>query len=192
MLFTFVVAIGVLWIYDKGVANIKNFITSKNYLQLLYGISLFAITGILIVVPEVMSFMIKGFYIEYGMLGLALVLLFHIFKDNSPAVVLSITILYLLHGIYRVALWNSAYSSMQFWNNLFGYKYIWSKLDVKYGLTQLQRYYFNAWGVLSLIPILLLESFDLSHIKLNKFVGYIFYPAHMTLLIIITIILKVI
>lgn len=190
VLFTFVAAIGLLYVYDMGSLNINRFIKDKNYKHLLYGILLLALAVIIIILPEVISFIVKDFYMEYGLLALVLVLLFHIFREKKAIAIISITLLYLLHGYYRVALWNSAYSSALFWNNLFNFKYVWSQLDFPNGLSQLQRYYFNAWGVLALIPILSLESINASWLRLNKYVGYIFYPAHMALLIIIAAILK--
>jgi hypothetical protein len=190
VLFTFVAAIGLLCVYDMGVLKVKSFMKDRNYKHLIYGVFLLALAVIVIILPEVISFLVKDFYLEYGLLALALVLLFHIFRDKNLAAVLSIILLYLLHGYYRVALWNSAYSSVLFWSNLMDYKFVWSQFNFQDGLSQLQRYYFNAWGVFALIPILGLESINTSWFRLNKYAGYIFYPAHMALLIVIAIILK--
>lgn len=190
VLFTFIVGIGMLYIYDLGILKIKNFIKDKNFINLLFGVILLALAIIIIILPEVLTFMIKGFSLEYGLLALALVLLFHIFQENTGAAIITITILYVLHGYYRVALYNSAYSSAIFWSNLLDYKYVWNKLALQNGLSQFQIYYFNSWGVFALIPIYILESINTSWIRLNKYVGYIFYPAHMALLLVIAIMLK--
>ncbi len=190
VLFTFITAIGLLCVYDLGILKIKNFIKDKSYTHLLNGIFLLALAVIIIIVPEVISFFIKGFNLEYGLLALALVLLFHVFQEKTEATIISIILLYLLHGYYRVALFNSTYSSPLFWSNLFNFQFVWSQLNLQNGLSQLQRYYFNAWGVFALIPILSLESINLNGIRLNKYVSYVFYPAHMALLIIVAVILK--
>lgn len=190
VLFTFTAAIGLLWVYDMGILKIKSFIKARNYKHLLCGILLLMLSAIIIILPEVMSFYWKGFYLEYGMLALGLILLFHIFHAKPEAAIITIVLLYLLHGYYRVALYNSAYSSALFWSNLFDYKFVWNRLDLQNGLSQFQIYYFNAWGVFALIPIFVLESLDSGWIRLNKYVGYVFYPAHMALLLIIAIILK--
>jgi hypothetical protein len=189
VLFTFITSIGLLCVYDRGILNLKNFIEDKNYKHLLYGMFLLALAVIIIILPEVISFIVKGFYLEYGLLALTLVLLFHIFKEKPKAVIISIILLYLLHVYYRVALFNSAYSSTLFWSNLFNFEFVWSQLNFQNGLSQLQRYYFNAWGVFALIPIFVLESINPSWIKLNKYVGYVFYPAHMAILVVIAFIL---
>jgi len=190
VLFTFILAIVLLWIYDKGILKIKSYIKDNSYKNLLHGILLLSLAVIIVILPEVISFIVKGFYLEYGLLALVLVLLFHVFQENKKYAIISIILLYLFHGYYRVALFNSAYSSELFWSNLFNFKFVWSQLDFQSGLSQLQRYYFNAWGVFALIPIFVLESINYSWIRLNKYVGYIFYPAHMALLIVIAIILK--
>ncbi|MBB6214261.1 hypothetical protein HNQ80_000330 [Anaerosolibacter carboniphilus] len=190
VLFTFITAIGLLYVYDMGVLKIRNFIKDKNYKHLLYGIFLLALAVIIIILPEVVSFIVKDFYLEYGLLALALVLLFHIFQEKTAAAIISIILLYLLHGYYRVALFNSAYSAALFWSNLFNFKFVWNQLNFQNGLSQLQRYYFNAWGVFALIPIFVSKSINPSSIRLNKYVGYIFYPAHMIFLIVIAVILK--
>lgn len=190
VLFTFILGIGLLYIFDMGLLKIKSFTKENNYNHLLCGISLLTLAVAIIILPEVISFLVKDFYLEYGLLALVLILLFHIFKERTAAVIISIIILYILHGYYRVALWNSAYSSELFWSNLLDYKFVWKQLNLQNGFAQLQRYYFNAWGILALIPILGLESISLSKLRLNKYIGYIFYPAHMALLILIAIILK--
>lgn len=190
VLFTFIAAIGLLCVYDMGILKIKNYIKDKNYKHLLYGIFLLALAVMIIILPEVISFIVKDFYLEYGLLALALVLLFHIFQEKTGVAIISIILLYLLHGYYRVALFNSAYSSALFWSNLFDFKFVWSQLNFLDGLSQLQRYYFNAWGVFALIPILGLRGINPSWIRLNKYVGYIFYPAHMALLVVLALILK--
>lgn len=191
VMFTFVISIVMLCIYDMGIVKIKNFVENKSFLQLLCGILLLMIALSIIALPEVLSFIVPDFYLEYGLLALGLILLFHIFREKPAAAIISIIVLYVLHGYYRVALWNSAYSSAQFWSNLFDFNFVWDKLALQNGVAELQRYYFNAWGALSLVLIYVLESINTSRFRLNKYVGYVFYPAHMALLIAIAFIMKI-
>jgi hypothetical protein len=72
----------------------------------------------------------------------------------------------------------------------FQFYFVWSRLNFQNGLSQLQKYYFNAWGAFALIPISGLEIINPSWIRLNKYAEYIFHPAHMALLVVIAIILK--
>lgn len=190
VLFTFIAGIGLLYVYDRGISKLKSFVENKNYKHLLYGLLLLVLAVVILILPEILSFRIKDFYLEYGILALALVLLFHVFQDKPAAAIIGIVVFYLLHGYYRVALWNSAYSSAIFWRNLFSFEFVWNQLQLQSGFSQLQRYYFNAWGALALIPIFIMESINTSRIRLNKYVGYIFYPAHMAILIGIALWLK--
>ena len=190
VLFTFVTGIGLLWIYDRGILNLKGFLKEKHYTKLLYGVIFLTLTAAIIVLPEILTFKIKNFSLEYGMLALALILLFHIFEQKPAAAIISIVLFYLFHVYYRVALFNSAYSAEIFWSNLFNYGFVADQLNPKNGFAQLQRYCFNAWGALSLIPIFTLESLHTARFKLHKYVGYVFYPAHMTLLLVIAALLR--
>jgi hypothetical protein len=190
VLFTFVIGIGLLWIYDMGIRQLRSFAKNKKPLQLLQGVLLLILSMGIIVLPELASFMIRNFYVEYGMLGMLLILFFHIFEKTPLWTILSIVLLYTFYGYYRVALWNSAYSAPLFWSNLFDYQYVWQQLDLQKGFEQVQRYYFNSWGALSLIFIFALEKLNTNWLRLNKYIGYIFYPAHMTLLLAIAWILN--
>ncbi|MDF2675516.1 MAG: hypothetical protein K0R09_3788, partial [Clostridiales bacterium] len=49
----------------------------------------------------------------------------------------------------------------------------------------------NARGVYALIPIYLMQRIDTSNIKINRYIAYIFYPAHITLLVIIGLLIGV-
>lgn len=191
VLFTFVIGIILLRVYDTGILQLKGFLKEKRPLQLLWGVLLLLLALGIIVLPEIASFVIKDFYVEYGLLALLLILFFHVFESKPLWAVLSIVLLYILHGYYRVALWNSAYSSAQFWSNLFDCKYVWQKLDLQGGWEQLLKYYFNSWGVLALLPIFTLERINTSWLRLNKYVGYIFYPAHISILLLIAYLLKI-
>ena len=190
VLFTFITAIGLLYVYDMGILKIKNFIEDRNYKHLLYGLFLLILAVAIIILPEVISFIVKGFSLEYGLLALALVLLFHIFKENYKALIIGILLLYAFHVYYRVALFNSQYSLTILWNNFFNIKFVLSQLSFQNRFSQIQKYYFNAWGALALIPILSFERINSSKVRLNKYIGYVFYPAHMTILVIITFMLK--
>jgi hypothetical protein len=119
-----------------------------------------------------------------------MVLVFHIFQDNRPAAIIGVILLYLLHGYYWGALYTSNGTAAGFWANFFNFKFVWNQITARNGLLLLQRYYFNARGVYALIPIYLIERIDTSRIRLNKYIGYIFYPGHIAILVLIGIILK--
>lgn len=190
VIFTFILSIGLLYVYDLGILKIKEFSTRRNYLKLLYGILLLMLSVIIIILPEAISFLVKDFYLEYGLLCLVLVFLFHVFKDKKQLAIFSVIILYFLHGYYRVALFNSEYSLTKFYNNLLDYNFYLSQFGLENRIASFKRYYFNAWGVLTLIPIYFFENIYTGRIRLNKYIAYIFYPVHMAILVVIAIVIK--
>lgn len=183
VLFMFIAAIGVVYIYDLSVYNIKSFIENRVFTNLLLGIFLFLLTLILIILPEAIGFYVKSFSFEYGFLGLSMVLIFHIFRENELGAVISVILLYFLHGYYWAALYNSGGILTQFFSNFINFKFIWNLINYKNGLLLLKGYYINARGVFALIPIYLIQRIDTSSIKINKYIAYIFYPTHIMLLI---------
>lgn len=190
VLFMFLAAIGVLYVYDMGALKIKSFIHDKIYKDLIYGILIFICTFALIILPEVIGFFVEGFGFEYGALGLAIVLAFHIFEENKAAAIISIMLLYLVHGYYFSALYISTNSLKEFWKTFFDFNFLWKQITYNDGLLLLQRYYFNARGVFALILIYQLQGIDTSRFRLNKYVAYIFYPAHIALIVIIGYLLR--
>jgi hypothetical protein len=187
----FLAAILVLYVYDFGIKQIRLFIKQRNYTNLLYGTLTLACTIFLIILPEIIGFRVKDFSFEYGALGISMVLVFHIFREKKFAAITSVILLYFLHGYYWGTLYSTAqHTAVAFWKNFFNFKFIWSRITRNNGLLLLQGYYINARGVFALIPIYLLRGIDTSKIRLNKYVGYIFYPAHIAIIVIIAYILK--
>lgn len=185
VLFMFIAAIGVVYLYDLGIFRIKSFIENKILTDLLLGIFFLMLSLVLILLPEVIGFYAQDFSFEYGFLGLSMVLIFHIFRENVPGAVIGVILLYLLHGYYWAALYNSGSILSQFFSNFINFKFIWKLINYNNGLLLLKGYYINARGVFALIPIYMIQRIDTSRIKLNKYIAYIFYPAHMALFVLI-------
>lgn len=185
VLFMFIAAIGVVYLYDLGIFRIKSFIENKILTDLLLGIFFLMLSLVLILLPEVIGFYAQDFSFEYGFLGLSMVLIFHIFRENVPGAVIGVILLYLLHGYYWAALYNSGGILSQFFSNFINFKFIWKLINYNNGLLLLKGYYINARGVFALIPIYMIQRIDTSRIKLNKYIAYIFYPAHMALFVLI-------
>jgi hypothetical protein len=156
----------------------------------LLGILLFVLTLIIIVLPEIIGFIVLDFSFEYGFLGLSMVLVFHIFRENEAGAIIGVILLYLIHGYYWGALYTSGGSAAQFWTNFFNFKFVWNQITHNNGLLLLRGYYFNARGVFALIPIYKIQKIDTSRIRINKYIAYIFYPAHITLIVIIGFIIR--
>lgn len=189
VLFMYIAAIVIVYVYDSGISKFRSFIENKSFINLIYSISLFILALILIILPEVIGFYVKDFSFEYGLLGLVMVLFFHIFRDNSKGAVTAVILLYLFHGYYWAALYNSGGNLESFFSNLINIKFIWDKINYNNGLIGLTGYYFGARGAFALIPIYMLKRKNTSNFRINKYIAYAFYPAHITLLIIIKVIL---
>ncbi|MFZ5353667.1 MAG: TraX family protein [Bacillota bacterium] len=183
VLFMFLVALGVLYLYDMSVKYIKDFWYKKNYKALLLGILMFAATLALVISPEIVILYVNGFNLEYNSLGLALVLLFYVFRNNKSAAIYSIIALYFIQGCYSSVRYAFGRSSFRFVEYLFDFKYIWDRITRNNDLFLLKGTFFNARGLLALIPVYRLSKVELSSIRLNKYVGYIFYPAHLAVLL---------
>lgn len=190
VLFMFLAAIGVVYIYDLGVLRIKSFAENRRIRDIIIGIGCFILTLILIILPEAIGFYVEEFSFEYGFLGLTMVLIFHIFRENEICAIIGVILLYFLHGYYWAALYNSSGILSIFFSNFLDFKFIWRVINYRNGLLNLAGYYFNARGVFALIPIYLIQRIDTSRIRINKYIGYIFYPAHIGLIVAIGFALK--
>lgn len=137
------------------------------------------------------------FAFSYGTYGILMILFFHLVKGKP---------LYMIGG-YILLEWigftlgyaNSVYSNSLRW---FGEQYTYIQsfaitpktqflIDYDGGFSKLDGFFFQMRSILALPFIILLERFYVK-VKLNKFVGYWFYPLHITFLLICTFILKLV
>lgn len=137
------------------------------------------------------------FAFSYGTYGILMVLLFHLFKGKPIFIILS----YLaLEGLGFML----TYSNILYTNSLrwFGVQYTYLEslkfteqtqflLDYRGGFKKLMGLFFQMRSVLALPFIIILERFFIK-IKLNKFIGYWFYPLHILLITLIAIVLNLI
>lgn len=136
------------------------------------------------------------FAFSYGTYGLLMILLFHIFKGKP---------LYMI-GSYVVLEWLGfmlSYTGIVYGNSLqwFGEQYTYIRsfaftsdtqflLDYKGGYPKLMGLFFQMRSLLALPFIIVFERFFVK-IKLNKFIGYWFYPLHIILILVIAIVLHI-
>lgn len=136
-----------------------------------------------------------SFALSYGTYGLLMILLFHAFKGRP---------LYII-GSYFALEWIGFY--LTYVNYIYGHSAQWfgeqytylrsmaitpeTEFLVKYdgGFGALKGLFFQMRSLLTLPFIILLERFYF-RIKLNKFVGYWFYPLHILLIFLIALIMK--
>lgn len=186
----FLAAMAAVYTFNLGISKITAFKQDKNFINILLAILFFLGTIAINVAPEIAEFYLNGRYgyifsFEYGILGIAMVLAFYIFREKPLGAIIVVGVLYCLWGYYQCALIVSNGIPRLFWHNLFDFKYIWSILTMPNAFYRLPSIYINVLGFFAVIPIYLLQLIKSNKIRLNKFIGYIFYPAHITLIIII-------
>lgn len=135
------------------------------------------------------------FAFSYGTYGILMVLFFHIFKGKPIKMVIG----YLLLSTLDVWLSTAGYlfAHGAGWAGIQDYTFVGSFLDfenirflIEYndGYKTLDIFLFQERSLLTLPFILILERFHVP-VKLNKFVGYWFYPLHMSLIFIAALIM---
>lgn len=186
IMFTLLSALGILYVYDMGAAKINSFKNNKNYTELFYAAAAFLGVFAMLIVPELLE-IISGskFRLEYGIYGLLMILLFHIYKDKRPAMVISYLLLSMFYSYFTAVKLLAANSLKSMWTYLFSFGTVWGKIIYfRGGLPNLEGFFFQTRSIFALIPIYKFELYD-GRIKLNKYVGYLFYPVHITILLII-------
>lgn len=120
-MFTLLLALGILYVYDIGTAKIDSFKSNKNYTEL--------------------------FFTTANLLA--------------------------------------ANSFKSTWTYLFSFGTVWKEMIyLKSHLPKHESIFFQSRSIFALIPI---YTFQLSkiQIKINKYIGYLFYPVHITILLVI-------
>ncbi|WP_066499781.1 TraX family protein [Abyssisolibacter fermentans] len=194
IMFTLLLALGIIYVYDKGVKYTCSFKNQKNYKQLLLAIVSFIGVCAMVIVPEILGIIFNQFRLEYGMYGLLMVLLFHINHDKKICMIVSYAILSVFEA-YILGAEILAKNSMNWfgvsfntWECLFKFDIVWENITKwKDGLVRLDGYFFQARSIIAFIPIYLIKP--IKKFKLNKYVGYTFYPAHITILLVIALII---
>lgn len=134
------------------------------------------------------------FAFSYGSYGIMMVLFFHIFKGKPLKMILGYVVLSALDVWFTTAGSLFAHGAQWFGKS---YTFFGSFLDfeqiemlIKWndGYKTLDVFLFQERSLLALPFIILLERFYIK-VKLNKFVGYWFYPAHIALIFVIALIM---
>lgn len=122
-----------------------------------------------------------GFRLEYGWYGLFLIVIFYYLKNKQVLLVLSYILLTISHGFYSV--FSYFYYEIQDFSSAFvqSIKYFLSNIHYMF---LLESYFFQGRSIFSLVFIK--SNFrDLLQFKWPRWVGYVFYPGHISLLILI-------
>ncbi|MGM0379505.1 MAG: TraX family protein [Bacillota bacterium] len=173
ILFTLGISLIFIYLYDNAKKHFTLFIEKKDLKYILFSIiSIIFMFFILIFDNQLSTFFPKG-GLEYGAYGILLVLIFHLFKDKPIKLIISFIILnfgyafnYHLNYLETKSLSNIL---LIFFNN---------------NLLNLSGYFFQARSIFSLFFIYIFKNID-SSFKLNKWIGYLFYPGHIAILVLI-------
>lgn len=154
-------------------------------------LSLFWLTVccILVIVPDLLNAWNPDFRFSYGTYGQLMFLIFYFFRSSAAKTVLAYGALSLFHAVEMAALWDINNNSsgipavkqlIAFWINPgeVGATALWSLQE----LPTLSTIYFQARSYAALPLIWIFENRP-GKLKLNRWIGYWFYPVHMAILV---------
>lgn len=193
----FFIAVCMLYVFRKGILLLREYKENKSLKKLGMGIGLLICSFAIVILPDVLQVLIKGLTISYGSYGLLMILMFYLIGDNIPVTVIGYIVLSFLSAYEHGAIY--AYQHQyKIWGahgNIFRclfieYKSVW-KLIAQYNnnLENLRGFFFQSRSIIALIPIYAFPMFK-TKIKLNKYVGYVFYPLHITIIVLIGFLIK--
>lgn len=181
IMFTFLLALGVLQAIESSIA-------AFNSSDILKGLA-WSILGIAILIaPEVTRF---NFEVgtEYGMTGMLFVVLFYCFGSKLLPVLTGYAVLSAVGAYYSAARWYHFSTGKSFMECLASFKQLWEiHVDYNNALTTLSGIFFQSRSIMAVPIILGMERMSATgrmDIRLNRYVGYFFYPVHIALLLVI-------
>ncbi|MFZ5968269.1 MAG: TraX family protein [Bacillota bacterium] len=193
IMFLLLFSLGIIYVYDMGMAQFHDYQEKKDYRHMFTGTALLLGVCGMAILPEILEIAYPKFRFSYGMYGLLLVLFFYICRDKKIPMVLCYVLLSLFYtyftGAKTLAINSVSWlgTSESLWSCLASFDIVWGNITTyKNGLIQLEGYFFQTRSILSLVPIYFLEQYE-TKIKLNKYIGYLFYPTHISIIIIIAI-----
>jgi len=185
----FLLALGIVML--NAFTKFKKAYENKSISFLLY-LFLFVL---IIISPDLLTLFIPDFTLSYGTYGLLLIFGFYLSKDNMIKMFVFYLIITFICTYTSVALYNSSH---EYWLidrlNAFSRlmknpKFVFDTIS-KYNRGRfLEGYLFQARSILSLFFIWFFNKFK-SSFRLNRYVGYWFYPVHIALLELINVIIN--
>lgn len=151
------------------------------------------LTLFLIPLPDLCNF-VTDVGIEYGSTGVLFVVLFYIFGKNFSDMFIAYALLSLAGAYYSAAKWLHYGTGYSMWESLKSFTSIYNNhIYYRNTLFDMSGVFFQARSILA-VPIISfmnwLESNAQIDIRLNKYVGYWFYPVHISILLMIKVALQ--
>lgn len=173
-------SLGVLYFFEK-------FKKSDGFNKILFLIPLI----VSIILPQIVEFKFDEFAFSYSTYGILMILIFYIFDGKWLLIIISYLLLTFISTYESGVFYLAKYS--EYWiGEKISYFQAWTRYDIvienitkyKNGLIRLEGYFFQARSIMALPIIIFFERF-FNYIKLNKYIGYAFYPVHIAVLVII-------
>lgn len=196
IMFTFFFALLALQCYEQGKYLFKPAVgESINVLKSIAALGYWLLMISIMVLPE-MTRLKFGHGIEYGVFGILFVFLFYFLGRQKLPLLLGYICLSALSAYYSMAryYYSSAPSILTFFEAFTSYKVLFNYMTQgNNAIWSLTGVFFQSRSVMA-IPIIWLGNYidNLGQIKihLNKYVGYWFYPVHISILVLVRVVLK--
>lgn len=151
------------------------------------GLLWFSVALGLVLLPDLISAWNPDFVFSYGTYGQLLFLLFYFYRGNLPKAIIPYVFLSVFHALEMSFLWTTSLRGIDGLRGLFNFWTSGTSLIQAWqwsvqGLFSLDYFYFQARSILAL-PIIYRLQDTSSGIRLSRWVGYWFYPLHMSALI---------
>lgn len=185
----FLYAIGILFLFDKVKDSIKKLSINFNFMNLSLGLGYLVLMIVGIFLPEILEVNFSSFWFSYSYYGILMIFIFYVFKERWLLIISSYLVLSFAYAYIGYAEHFANVLREPVTQSLLRFDLIWENIiDERNGLYELERLFFQARSLMALPIIMILERFYVN-IKLNRYIAYIFYPAHLALLICIRLIL---
>lgn len=182
ILFTLVLGLVFIHLINDSIQLLKSKVTIK-HLRIPLNVSFLLL---ILSINEYIKFVGYGRGLEYGWYGIVLILIFYYSKEQTMVLILNYILLTFAHAYYNIFFSlakRSQESPLMYLMNSGGFifSYIFSNKEEIFNLSS---YFFQGRSLMALFFIKGLNR-EKFFVRLNPWVGYVFYPGHMTLLILI-------
>ncbi len=157
--------------------------------KILLGIFFSILTLGLALLPEIVHIQVYEFGLSYGTYGMLMILMFYLANQNPVKIIIGFLILSFIGVMsYGISILHhySDYTYFQVFQHL---DVVWTNVTTyNDGLRTLEGYFFQSRSLMA-IPIIIGFEYLKPRFKINKKIGYYFYPVHIAILVILRVLL---